>query len=95
MVGYGTVVPDGRLPVYSVDTEEEARLLIAATCQRSLSGQYIAPELAQDQTLENLYAFGVRIHEAQRRFEARRKEVAAELKATKKLAKRRRQRAAR
>jgi len=43
--------------VFSVDTEEEAKQLIAATCPRDLEGNYYARELAQEQTLENLQLF--------------------------------------
>lgn len=61
MVGYGTVVPEGHLPVYSVDTEEEARQLITLACETNLYKQHIAKELAVEQTIENLGAFGERL----------------------------------
>lgn len=61
MVGFGRVVPEGHLPVFSVDHEAEAKMLIVATCSLDLSGNYFARELAQKQTLENLKAFGDRI----------------------------------
>ncbi len=48
---------------YSVDTEEEARSLLVTACPTNLAGEFIAPELAQEQTLENLDAFGQRLHE--------------------------------
>lgn len=53
----------GYLPIFSVDTEEEARQLLIATCKRNLEGEFVAPELTQEQTLENLYAFGDRLRE--------------------------------
>lgn len=61
-MGYGRgPIPDGTLPVFSVETEQEARDLIVLTCPRNLAGEYVAPELAQEQTLENLDAFGDRL----------------------------------
>lgn len=64
MVGYGHVVPDGALPVFSVDTEEEAKALVVMTCPTDAAGTYYARELAQEQTLENLYAFGEKVGKA-------------------------------
>ncbi len=61
IVGYGRTVPQGHLPVYSVDSEEEARQLIVLACETNLKGEYIAKELALEQTLENLHAFGERL----------------------------------
>lgn len=60
-MGHGTVVPKGFLPVFSVDTEEEAKLLIITACPLGFDGHYYARDLAQDQTLENLYAFGEKL----------------------------------
>ena len=63
-------MPEGFLPVYSVDTEEEAKQLLIAACPRNNNGDFIAPELATEQTLNNLYAFGHRlanIHERMKR----------------------------
>ena len=73
MVTYGRMCPDGYLPVYSVNTEEDARLLIATACAMAKdgSGSY-APELAAMQTLETLSAFGDRLHGIQQDLEARR-----------------------
>ncbi len=48
-----------------MDTEEEAHLLIATACRLDLDGNYYAPELAEEQTLERLYAFGDRLHQLQ------------------------------
>jgi len=57
-VGFGEApAPNGTLPVFSVETEEEARQLIALTCPRDLKGTFYSRELAQEQTLENLQAF--------------------------------------
>lgn len=49
--------------MYSTDTEEEARLLIATACPMDYEGHYYARELAEEQTLENLYAFSDRLAE--------------------------------
>jgi len=63
VVGYGTVVPEGSLPVYSVDTEEEAKSLLVLACNTNYKGQYIARELVEEQTIDNLFAFGRRLDE--------------------------------
>lgn len=55
--------PSGSLPVFSVNNKEEAELLIDMACPLSYSGDYVAPELIQEQTLENLQAFGDRLKE--------------------------------
>lgn len=38
-------------------------MLLGATCPRNINGDFIAPELAEEQTLDRLYAFGDRLHE--------------------------------
>ncbi len=58
---YGRTLEEGFLPVYSVDTEEEARQLLTTACPTNLAGEFISPELAREQTLENLDAFGDRL----------------------------------
>lgn len=63
-MGYGVTVPEGYLPAYSVDSEWEAHKLITLACEMNMRGEYIAKELAQEQTLENLDAFGERLHKA-------------------------------
>ena len=60
-MGYGTVVPDGYLPIFSVDTEEEAQKLLIAACPRDIEGNLYARELAQEQTIERLFAFGEKL----------------------------------
>lgn len=47
--------------MYSVDTEEEARALITLACETNAAGEYIARELIEEQTLDNLIAFGERL----------------------------------
>ena len=61
MVGYGRSLPDGHLPVFSVDTEEQAHELLVATCDTNLDGEFVARELVDDQSLENLQAFSDRL----------------------------------
>lgn len=56
-MGYGVSVPKGHLPVFSVDTEEEAERLLVLACPRNLKGEFYARELAEEQTLDNLKAF--------------------------------------
>lgn len=51
-------VQDGFLPVYSVDTEEEARKLLMLSCPRNAQGEFMARELMNEQNLDNLWAFG-------------------------------------
>ena len=58
---YGRTVPSGSLPVYSVDTEAEARSLLVLTCETNIQGEFVARELAREQTLDNLAAFGERL----------------------------------
>lgn len=60
-MGFGPKLPDGYLPVFSVDTEEEAQALIVLACPRDGDGHHYARELAQEQTLENLQAFSDRL----------------------------------
>ena len=55
--------PAGRLPVFTVNNEQEAKLLIRLACPTNLQGEYIAPELAEEQTLENHYSFGDRLND--------------------------------
>lgn len=54
-------VPSGSLPVYSVDTEAEAKLLLTLACPTNMHGEYVAPELVEDQTLDNLQKFSDRL----------------------------------
>lgn len=58
---FGRTVERGFLPVFSVDTEEEAERLLVAACQTNMWGDFVAEELVRDQSLENLYAFGRRL----------------------------------
>ena len=52
------------MPVLSVDTEEEARALLVMTCSTNIDREFIARELAQEQTLENLQQFSDRLYDA-------------------------------
>ena len=50
-------MPKGFLPVFSVNTEDEAKRLIVATCSRGTDGQYYSAELAMEQTIAMLEQF--------------------------------------
>lgn len=60
-MGYGVTIPKGALPVFSVDTEEEAERLLLLTCPTNLNHEYVAPELVREQTLGNLTSFARRL----------------------------------
>lgn len=72
-VQFGTVCPDGFLPIFSVETEDEARRLLVLTCSRGADGELYARELVRQQAscpeddnarLEAFYAFGDRCRRA-------------------------------
>lgn len=54
-------MPKGFLPAFSVDTEEEAQKLLTLVCLTNVNGEFVAPELTREQTLENLWDFGTRL----------------------------------
>ena len=58
---FGPKCPKGFLPVYSVDTEEEAKQLLVLACERNIDGEFIARELAHEQSIDKLLAFGDRL----------------------------------
>lgn len=58
---FGPKCPRGFLPVFSVNTAEEARRLLIMACPQNGAGEFVAVELAEEQTLERLYAFGRRL----------------------------------
>jgi hypothetical protein len=60
-VGYGVSVPKGSLPVFSVDSEDEAHRLLTLACGTNFRGEFVADELAREQTIDNLLAFGDRL----------------------------------
>lgn len=62
VVRYGRTVEPGFLPVYAVRNAKEARLLLTLACSTNLKGEFVARELVEQQTLENLHAFGNRLH---------------------------------
>ncbi len=68
---YGRSVPKGFLPVYSVDTEAEAEKLLVLACGRNEAGDFVARELAREQSIDNLFAFGDRLAEAHKILKAR------------------------
>lgn len=59
---YGRTVADGSLPVYSVADEKEAKDLLVLACPTNSNGEFVAPELVEEQTLENLERFSDRLH---------------------------------
>jgi hypothetical protein len=61
--------------VYSVDSEEEAKQLLTLVCPTNMKNEFVAPDLVQHQTVENLAAFGDRLekaHKMMRRVQKRR-----------------------
>lgn len=61
-MGFGRgPIPDGRLPVFSTNTEAEAKMLIVMCCPVDRFGHYYARELMEDQTLDNLQVFSDRL----------------------------------
>lgn len=75
-MGFGRgPIPDGRLPVFSTDTEEEAEALIVLCCPRGADGNYYARELAEHQTLDNLQKFSDRLAAGWERMQAHREET--------------------
>ncbi len=60
--------PAGSLPVFTVQNSDEARKLLTLACPLNYRGQYVAPELAQEQTMENLEAFGARLEQLYNKF---------------------------
>ena len=52
------------LPVFSVGSEEEAKMLLTMTCPRNYDNEFVAPELAEEQSIKNLNAFGDRLRAA-------------------------------
>lgn len=61
---FGPKCPPGFLPIFSVNTEEEAKALLVLACPMTDDGRaYFAPELRMEQTLPNLYAFGDRLRD--------------------------------
>lgn len=50
-------MPEGFLPVFSVDTEDEARRLLTMACQTNVDGEFYSGELARSQDLDTLQEF--------------------------------------
>ena len=49
------------MPVFAVCCEDRAKYVIVAACEMNYEGEYVARELIQEQTLENLEAFSTRL----------------------------------
>lgn len=60
-MGFGEVCDPRTLPIYSVGTAEEAKELLVLTCPTNAKGEFVSPETAQEQTLEKLDEFGLRL----------------------------------
>ncbi len=60
--------------MFTVNNEEEAKLLVNLACPKNYDNQHFAPELAEEQTLENLYAFGDRLNDIYQKILKRRRE---------------------
>ncbi len=54
--------------MFTVNNEEEAKLLIGLACPKNYDNQHFAPELAEEQTLENLYSFGDRLNDIYQKY---------------------------
>lgn len=65
---FGTDLPDGFLPIFSVGSEDEAQALLVMACETNMDGAYIARELAVEQNLDNLVSFGKRLEDVHRLF---------------------------
>lgn len=57
----------------SADTEEEARALLVMTCSTNLNREFVAYELAQDQSLKKLSQFSDRLYDAYKAMKAKRR----------------------
>jgi hypothetical protein len=60
-VRFGPKCPDGFLPVFSTDTEEEAKRLLVLCCDTNLDGEFVARELVMKRDLDSLEAFSDRL----------------------------------
>jgi len=57
--------------VFSMDTEQEAEQLLILACPRNMDGDFVARELVDEQTLENLQAFSDKLAMCYERLNAR------------------------
>lgn len=57
--------------MYAVGSNAEALRLLTAACPTNIAGSFIAPELAEEQTLDNLDAFSARLDRVHALLEAR------------------------
>ena len=58
--------------MFSVNSEEEAKDLLILACGKNLNNEFIARELAHEQTLENLQTFGDRLADMHAKYVAER-----------------------
>jgi hypothetical protein len=55
--------PAGRLPVFTVNNAREAQFLLTLACPTNDRGEFYAPELAEEQTLQHLDDFAARLEQ--------------------------------
>ena len=53
-----------------MEDEETAQRLLVLACGTNVDGEFVAEELAVEQSLDNLYAFGRRLKELHERMSA-------------------------
>lgn len=58
---YGRTTPSGFCTVHTVCCEDRARQLLVLACPTNYDGEFIATELAEQQTIPNLRAFSERL----------------------------------
>lgn len=63
--------PAGRLPVFTVNNAKEAEMLLGLACPTNYRGEFYAPELAKEQTLQHLDDFGARLEELYHKYIAK------------------------
>ena len=61
---YGRSVEKGFLTVFNVPTVEDARNLLVFACGTNSEGEFVARELVEEQTPENLDLFSQRLAKA-------------------------------
>lgn len=62
IVRYSATIEEGFLPVFSVDSDEEALALILSVCGQNPFGELVDPRVSEGQDLDDLYALSNRLH---------------------------------
>ena len=60
--------PEGFLPIFSVNSEDEAKRLLVVTCSLGPDRHYYSNEMAADQSIEQFARFGQKLARAYARF---------------------------